>query len=394
MRTNAIILSISISLFALLASEVKAQTSAHLTGQMFQTQLSAPIAGATYNEAISGTSLARFANANSLGFYLDRRCPSDKLFSLRAHNICVREFFDQAAEQLGWSVAYPNGLVYMGPKEYASILRTLLVLITGEVRKLPPDAAKIWSKHQNLQWEEGTNPKDLLKSLAKDAGVQIYGLDKIPHDIWGAGWTPSMSLANRFQFIVGQFGYTLKFDSTGTKVAFIPIPDIKKIVTVRSLPDGGDPQRRIALLKSELPNCEFAAKNNNIYVRGLVEDLERILPNGTVKSLYAAQTPTQGAKNYKVISKQPVSSANLERQRLTLPKVSVPPIILAEKIAQSLGLQVEVNLDQLREAGMAPEKVIEFEIKDATVDEFFQTLGQKAGCKMIRQGAKIIITPK
>lgn len=388
------IVFLSVLLSTSLASCLLAQTSTHLTGQMFQTQLTAPIAGTTYNEAISGTSLARFAQVNSLGFYLDRRCPSDKMFSLDANNICVREFFDKAADQLGWGVSYPNGLVYVGPKEYTAILRTLFVLKGEDARKLPSDAAKIWARHQNLQWEEGTNPKELLESLADEAGVQIYGLDKIPHDIWGAGWTPSLSLANRVQFIVGQFGFTFKFDSTGLKIALIPIK-IESIATVRSLPDGGQAQQRIESWKTELPRCQFIAKNGKVYVRGLVEDLERILPNGTVKPIYVAQTqrPAQPGTNYRVVSKQPAPTADLDKQRLTLPKVSVPPIILAQKIAERLGLQVEVNEEQLRAAGMATEKVIEFEIQDATVDQFFDALSQKAGCKMTRQGNKIIITP-
>ena len=390
MKSSVRYLSILISLF--LTCSAQGQTSTHLTGQMFQTQLTAPIAGTTYNEAVSGTSLARFAQVNSLGFYLDRRCPSDKMFSLDANNICVREFFDQAAEQLGWGVSYPSGLVYVGPKEYTAILRTLFVLRSEDARKLPSDAAKIWARHQNLQWEEGTNPKTLLESMADEAGVQIYGLDKIPHDIWGAGWTPSLSLANRVQFIVGQFGYTFKFDSTGLKIALIPIV-ADKVVTVRSLPDGGQAESRIELWKMELPRCQFAAKNGKIYVRGLVEDLERILPNGTVKPVYVAQSPAQPGQNYRVVSKQPAPTADLDKQRLTLPKVSVPPVILAQKIAERLGLQVEVNEEQLRAAGMATEKVIEFEIQDATVDQFFDALGQKAGCKMKRQGNKIIITP-
>ena len=390
MKSTVRYLSILICLF--LTCIAQAQTSTHLTGQMFQTQLTAPIAGTTYNEAVSGTSLARFAQVNSLGFYLDRRCPSDKMFSLNANNICVREFFDQAAEQLGWGVSYPSGLIYVGPKEYTAILRTLFVLRTEDARKLPSDAAKIWARHQNLQWEEGTNPKTLLESMADEAGVQIYGLDKIPHDIWGAGWTPSLSLANRVQFIVGQFGYTFKYDSTGLKIALIPIV-AEKVVTVRSLPDGGQAQQRIESWKTELPRCEFAAKNGKVYVRGLVEDLERILPNGTVKPVYVAQSPAQPGQNYRVVSKQPAPTADLDKQRLTLPKVSVPPIILAQKIAERLGLQVEVNEEQLRAAGMATEKVIEFEIQDATVDQFFDALGQKAGCKMKRQGNKISITP-
>ena len=384
---------LSVLIVASMASSLLAQSSTHLTGQLFQAQLSAPISGTTYNEAVSGTALARFAQANSLGFWLDRRCPSDKMFSLTADNICVGEFFDKAANQLDWGVSYPSGLVYVGPKQYATILRTLFMLRGEDARKLPPDAAKIWAKHKNLQWEEGTNPKKLLESIADEAGVQIYGLDKIHHDIWGAGWTPSMSLSNRVQFIVGQFGYTFKFDSTGLKIALIPIKP-ESVATVRSMPDGGQAQQRIESWKQAMPRCQFIAKNGKVYVRGLVEDLERLLPNGDVKPVYVVKNAPQPGTNYRVVSKQPAPSiADLDKQRLTLPKVSVPPIILARKIAERLGLQIEVNEEQLRASGMALEKVIEFEIQDATVDQFFDALGQKAGCKMTRQGNKIIITP-
>ncbi len=363
-----------------------------LTGMQFKSQLSAPIAGMTYNEAISGEALPRFADTQSLYFYLDRRCASDSLFSLDAYHISVRQFYDQVGGTLNWGVSYPDGLIYMGPKNYTAALRTLLQSQLDAARKLPQESMTKWVKRKPLKWEEGTNPKQLLESIAQETGFQIYGLDKMPHDIWGAGAWPAMSVAQQVQLIVGQFDLTYKFDSTGTKIALVPL-DLSKVAVVRSYPDGGKAQQRIDAFKKDLPECQFVAKGGKIYVRGRMEDVERILSNGIVRPAVSTPDKPQTAEN-KPENNTPAVTAPLENQRLTLPKVSVPPVILARAIAKKLGLTVEVDENELRNAGIALEKVIEFEIKDVTVDQFFQQLGDKSGCTMTRVGTAVIIRPK
>lgn len=386
MKYKHIILLISLSAVLTLQNAAFPQT--RLSGMKFKAQLNSPIAGATYTEAVSGEALPRFADAQSLNFYLDRRCASDSLFTLDAHNISVQEFFDRAAQSLNWDAAYlPDGLVYVGPQDYAVKLRTLLQKQTDLARKLPKDAAAIWLKRQPLSWQEGQNPTEMLQNLLNEQGIQIFALDALPHDIWKAGNWPSMSLVNRVQLIVGQFGLSFKFDSTGKKIALVPL-DLSKITLVRMYPDGGEAQKRIALWKQLLPNCDYIAKNGKIYVRGRLEDLERILPSGVIREEKSASQTAPSDPS----SEKPQES--LANQRFTLPKVSAPPILIARSICKNIKMNIEVNEQQLRAAGMAPERVIEFEIKDATIEQLFDSLGKKAGCKMETKGNTLIILPK
>ena len=52
-----------------------------------------------------------------------------------------------------------------------------------------------------MAWDELAEPRTLLAALARENGLEIEGLDRVPHDLWPAADWPPMSLVDRLTLI-------------------------------------------------------------------------------------------------------------------------------------------------------------------------------------------------
>lgn len=361
-----------------------------LNGPQFRSQLTVPVAGLMYTQTPAGEALERFTRLQNLAWTLDRRLPSDRLLSISVQNTTVQDFLYLATDKLGWGVTFPDGIIYVGPMDYTVKLRTLFALLLDKVRKLPGESQGAWIQRRPLEWDEGTNPKTLLKEIAQEANFEVYGADKIPHDIWGEGRWPALAVYQKVQLIVGQFGLTYRFDKTGRKIELIPL-QTDKVALIRNYPAGSNGAQRVEMFQQALPNVQFRQKDSRIYARGLVEDLDRISANGKISDAVGQQkqnSPTADA------AQTANAAPDIELQRLTLKKVVAPLKPILEALCKQLQLELLVDWNELRAAGLAPEKVITFEANNLSVDELCEELGKAAGCRIERRGKNIqVIAP-
>ncbi len=372
-----------------------------LNGAQFRSQLAVPVSGLVYTQTPGGEALERFTRLQNLGWTLDRRLPKDRLLSISVQNTTIQDFLNLAADKLGWGVTFPDGVVYVGPVEYAGKLRTLLVLLQERIRKLPNESQSAWFQRRAFEWEEGTNPKTLLKRLAKEADIQIYGMDQVPHDIWGAGQWPALAAYQKIQLIVGQFGLTYRFDATGKKIELIPL-QTDKVALIRSYPAGSNGAQRIQTYQEFFPNVQFKQKDNRIYARGLAEDLDRISSSGKIAGASgttganAANSGASGASGTGTAQSGSAAATAppIETQRITLKKVVAPLKPILDALCKQLQLELLVDWDELRAAGLAPEKVITFEANNLSVDELCEELGKAANCRIERRGKTVQVLAK
>lgn len=375
-----------------------------LNGTQFRSQLTVPVSGLVYTQTPGGEALERFTRLQNLAWTLDRRLPKDRLLSISVQNTTIQDFLSLAADKLGWSVTFPDGVVYVGPVEYAGKLRTLFVLLQERIRKLPNESQSAWFQRRPFEWDEGTNPKTLLKRLAKEADIQIYGMDQVPHDIWGAGQWPALAAYQKIQLIVGQFGLTYRFDATGKKIELISL-QTDKVALIRSYPAGSNGAQRIQTYQEFFPDVQFKQKDNRIYARGLAEDLDRISSSGKIadasgtnraNAANSGASGTSGASGASTAGAAQSGSAvpPLETQRITLKKVVAPLKPILDALCKQLQLELLVDWDELRAAGLAPEKVITFEANELSVDELCEELGKAASCRIERRGKTIQVLAK
>ena len=69
-----------------------------------------------------------------------------------------------------------------------------------------------------LAWPDFATPRDILTDLARQNGLTLEGLDRVPHDLWAAADLPPLSLVERLTLVANQFDLTFALSADGRTV--------------------------------------------------------------------------------------------------------------------------------------------------------------------------------
>ena len=186
-------------------------------------------------------------------------------------------------------------IAYFGPPATAERLATVAALRHDEAVEAPPARRKALLQSKAWHWKEATAPHALFDTLAKEAGVKIVGVDKLPHDLWAAADLPPLSWTDRLTLVAVQFDRTFEIDASGATVRLVPLPD--KVQIERSYPGGGRASELAQRGRAQLPTAEVRAAGDKVVVTGRIEDqqlIERALRGQPAKH----KTVTAGKQVY------------------------------------------------------------------------------------------------
>jgi hypothetical protein len=357
-----------------------AETSiAWVTGSALEARLAEPVgadwSGWTLRDALTG-----LARAKHVAVYLDRRVDPDQKLQMSLKDVPLEDVFRQVAEsrQLGFSRFGP--VIYLGPPRFTDRLRTLAALRLEDVRKLPADVGQKFVRAQRLGWNALAEPRGLLVNLAKENGVEIAGLEQVPHDLWAAADLPPLSLVDRLTLLAGQFDLTFQIDPEGKLVALKPMPE--KVSIVRSYPGGRQAEQLAERWATLAPEARIERSGNRIVVEGLVEDHERIAGAGRPVTRPTGRLPTK-----------PAVSDGLDTKRFTVREASGPLNGVLDELARRLNLDLKIDRQALDEAGISLQQNVTFSAEDATLDQLLDKVLKPVRCTFRREGTVVEIGP-
>ncbi len=352
-----------------------------LTGQALQTRLDATIPKVFWSGAPLRAVIRSLSTTQRIAILMDRRVDPEQPVDLSMSDVAVRTILDRIAEpqELGWTMI--GSAIYLGPAKTAKILRTLSALKHDEVAKLPAGAATVLRRSEPLTWEDFATPRELLTQLAQSAGRTIEGLDQVPHDLWAAGDLPPLPWIDRLTLLAVQFDLTFRIGKDGRSLELTPLPD--RVALVRRYPGGQDPQRLARHWAEQVPDSQIKVVGSEVWVRGLVEDHERLASASGSKARGQAKreaTP-RGA------------SGKRQELRFTVQNAKGPLDRILAELGQKLGIEVKIDGEALARAGISPQQIVAFSVQDATVDALFEAVLRPAGCTFRREGSAIVVVP-
>ena len=106
---------------------------------------------------------------------------------------------------------------------------------------------------RSSHWDDLTEPRQLVDALAEEAGVEILGVERIPHDLWPAADLPPLSWIDRLTLIAAQFELSFELDKTGRRAQLVPMPE--DVAVVRSYQAGADAAVVARRWTKALPNA-------------------------------------------------------------------------------------------------------------------------------------------
>lgn len=335
-------------------------------------QLNRPVAF-RWQDVPLGKALSGLSLSSKVPLWLDRRVDPHQSLTLSVRQQSLREALDEITAAVGLGYAVSGELVYVGTKQNAAELRTLLALADQQADSIKPALRRKMLQRNPLSIERLTEPSLLLERLIGDAGVRAEGLKQVPHDLWPDRQLPAMPMAHQLTLLLHEFDLVWEATQGGKQITIVPL---ERPVTIRRL----HPEEALSALPSGTVAAERIQPTRTpgvVSVEAIVEIHERI----------ANRRSPPAAKRQR--------SAKTEQdthQVFTLRVRQQPVGAILKHVAQQTGHQLE--LDELSEVerNLLTERV-SFEVANATLDELLQAICKPAGLRANSQSGTITVEP-
>lgn len=347
-------------------------------------------------EALEG-----LARSSRIAFLLDRRVDPGQPLELQVENCSLLEAFVAIAQHQRLGICLVGPVVYVGPPESARHLNTLIGMAEEHVQNFPKEIQSHFFQQRPLRWPDLATPREILTELVDSAGLELKGIDRLPHDLWAKASLPPLSLIHQLVLVLQQFDLTFQLSPDGKQIVLVPLPE--RIALVRSYPAGQDPQGRIQQIIQTTPQVEVRLRGEKIWVRGRIEEhyqIGRLLdptrnpPNlfwELEKGLHSQTKPTsQPAHSPASAGHQPP----IEQIRIESLRIRNKPLReVLELLSMRLGLQFQIRPERLKEAGVNLEEYISLEVRQVNVDQLLQKIFQPLGMRVYRRGRVVEVRP-
>jgi hypothetical protein len=216
--------AVVLNVFAL-ASETSAAPQAKprwATGPEVQRRLVQPVdihwAGNPLRPAVQ-----HLAEAVQVAILIDRRVDPGQKLDLEVKGESFQSILQAIVRQCGLGMSRLGPIVYLGPPSVAEQLKSTTAAFEQVVRKLPKAVQRKFLQTKAMAWDDLAVPRELLAELARQNGLKIAGLERVPHDLWAGADLPPLSLIDRLSLIAMQFDLTFKVAPNGSQIELVPM---------------------------------------------------------------------------------------------------------------------------------------------------------------------------
>ncbi|MGD0653230.1 MAG: STN domain-containing protein [Thermoguttaceae bacterium] len=319
--------------------------------------------------------LESLARNKKVAVLIDRRVDPSRKIDISLHQTPLKDVLETIAQKCNLGISMVGPVAYFAPPEVARRVRTLVALRQEDVRRLAPAAAKRFFNQKSMAWDDFAQPRELLEKLGTENGFRIEALDQIPHDLWAAADLPPLELIERITLIAGQYDLTFQVSADGNRLTLLPVPE--HVELVRTYPAGRQAQATAKNYASLAPQAQIQIDGDKIIVTGMIEDHEHI------------SAPHRPAERN--TAKSADTDFTLKQYTLTIVEQPIGPLL--KQLAPQLNLEIKIDDNAIRQAGVSLDQRISFSVKDATLDELLRAALQQTRLKFVRRGNVVQIEP-
>lgn len=152
---------------------------------------------------------------------LDGRVDPDTRVSITCRGEPLADVVDRVATEAGAAVDVLETTIRIVPRDRAGIAMRAELARQAALAKLPATRRRVIDRRAALHWPAGATPRHLARSAAEAVGVELDGLDAIPHDHLPAATLPPLSLGERLDLLLADYDLRIDWGRDGGRV--VPI---------------------------------------------------------------------------------------------------------------------------------------------------------------------------
>lgn len=173
---------------------------------------------ASWTQVPLGNWAERASRIAGLPVIIDRRLDPAFPITLDCRGEPLHDVLDRVAAMVGGQVEVLASSVRIGPSSVAGLASAAEQARDAELASLPPALRRTAHRRAAWTWPTAARPRDLLATAAREAGLELDGLDAIPHDHLPAATLPMLSLAERLDLVLAHYDRRIAWTIGGAEV--------------------------------------------------------------------------------------------------------------------------------------------------------------------------------
>ena len=173
---------------------------------------------ASWTQVPLGDWAERASRIAGLPVIIDRRLDPAFPITLDCRGEPLHDVLDRVAAMVGGQVEVLASSVRIGPLSVAGLASAAEQARDAELASLPPALRRTAHQRAAWTWPTAARPRDLLATTAREAGLELDGLDAIPHDHLPAATLPMLSLAERLDLVLAHYDRRIAWTTRGAEV--------------------------------------------------------------------------------------------------------------------------------------------------------------------------------
>jgi hypothetical protein len=344
------------------------------TGPALERELAAPLS-LTWHEREARAALGSLSRSTSVAIFLDRRLDPSRLLELSAQNEPLRTVVVRVAEQLAGSVSLVGPVVYVSPQGTAGMHAALASNQRQAIGSLGREAQLRLLRSEAWQWEELTEPRTLLASLADEGGVRVVNPELLPHDLWPAANLPALLWVERMTLLLAGFDLSFELSPEGQAIRLVPIP--ADFAFERVYPLASDSDARVSKLRGLVPAAKIAIAGRQLRATASVADHQQI-----ARALSDEPAPAEGTTS------PPAAAGKLDPgKRYTVTVQNQPAGSVVATVAKQLG--IKARFERATSARLTTK--ISLSVKDVPLGELMKKTLTPLGLVWRIEGEELVI---
>ena len=162
------------------------------------------------------------ARPKRLAIMLDRRVDPGRVVKLQVDRVPLGDHLDQVAEQHELEIGRVGDVVYVGPKGLTTSVAKFAADRRRDLRAIPKPRQRVFLRRRESSWKDLARPRQLIEKMAVESGIEVDGLERIPHDLWPAVRLPALTLADRLTLVLFGFDLTYAVSADGLRLEIVP----------------------------------------------------------------------------------------------------------------------------------------------------------------------------